>query len=187
MVVDETQKIINSIKNFRPFFQNGNSKKEELEFLKSWQKVFEPYTYEDVSKNLNNWFKTSSHFGRTPDPYELIQGLLTETEKNKLKAKNQIIIKCPLCNVSIGLASFDKHYSRCSSLNYILINRKKYFKKETTYQEKEKLKRYTDEEFNEVYVLFLKQIKKYVSSADELKCINKILSFDENKKIIMNL
>lgn len=187
MVVDETQKIINTIKTFRPFFQNGNSKKEEIEFLKNWQKVFEPYTFDDINKNLNNWFKTSSHFGRTPDPYELVQGLLTETEKNQLKSKNQIVIKCPICNVSIGLVSFNKHFTRCSSLDYIVNNRRKYFNKNTSYQELERLKRCSDSEFNKIYILFLNQIKKYNKSSDELKCINKILSFDENKRIVGNL
>ncbi|MCI9585672.1 MAG: hypothetical protein HFH45_03450 [Bacilli bacterium] len=172
MVIDDSQKIINKIKSFRPFFQTGNSKKEDTEFLKTWHKVFEPYIYDDVDKALDSFF-SSDNFGKTPDPYQLVKGLLTEKEKQKLQDKNSIRVYCPLCKKPYGLSELDIHYDRCSSINYIVSNRQKYFGKSTNMA---KLNSLTDKQLDEFYMKFIRELREVVTSQDELNAINKLLS-----------
>lgn len=173
MTLNDTEKIIFDIKSYRPFFQTGNSKKEETTFVKSWFKVFEPYSYDEVNINLDKWFKSSNNFGKTPTPHELIHGLLTETEKQKLKDKNAIRIYCPICNSKFGLVEFESHYSRCSSVKYIVDCREKYYNKTTN---SEKLFSLSDEKFDEIYMNFVKELKKVLTNEQEIKCIDNLLN-----------
>lgn len=182
MVIDETRKIISEVKAFRPYFSTGNSQKEDIAFARTWQRVFEPYAYDDVSEKLNSWFKSSDHFGKTPDAYELIKGLLTIKDKQNLENKSMIIISCHLCGNKYSLDKFDEHFGRCLSIDYIVRVRKKYLDKETSQEQIQKLKSMSEEKFNEVYLNYIENLKDVITNQNELNAINHLLEKENNSE-----
>ncbi len=178
MTIDETKLIVNKIKSFRPFFQTGFSKSQEIDFVRNWSRVFEPYDYHEVDRNLDTWFSEKGHFGKTPEPYELISGLLTIEHKIVIRDKNAIKIRCPICFKKLGLVEFDNHFKRCSSIEFIVRTRKKYFGKVT---EKNKLWQIDDEKFNELYLQYCNQLLLMQISNDERKGLQKVL---ESREVI---
>lgn len=176
MSIDETKLIVDKIKSFRPFFQTGLSKSQEIDFVRNWSKVFEPYDYKEVDKKLDQWFSERGHFGKTPEPYELITGLLTIVQKTKLHDKNIIIIFCPICRKKYGLIDFDNHYKKCSSIEFIYLTRKKYFEKHT---DKSMLWKIDDKKFEELYIDYCKRLLDKNINGDERKSIIRVLKSRE--------
>lgn len=176
MTIEDTKKLIKKIKMFRPFFQTGNSTREDDTFAKEWFKILEPYSSIDINTNLEIYFKNSNNFGKTPEPFQLIHGCVTEKEKIKLNDKNSIRVRCPICGKVFGLSVLDDHYGRCSSIDYLVKNQKKYFDKDVSEETIQKLFEASDEKFDEVYMNFIKRLKPVVDTGNELDAINKLLN-----------
>ncbi len=98
MTIDETKKVIQKIKTFRPFFQTGNSSSEEINFRKEWHRVLESYDYEDVDRKLNEYFKDGDNVGRIPDAYYLVKFLKTHEEKQQAGGTTDTRIR-PYCRM----------------------------------------------------------------------------------------
>ena len=152
MTALETKEIIQKIKIFRPFFQTGNSKSEERKFIEEWDKVLKDYSYEDVDKKVDEYFKDGNNIGKVPDPYYLVKYLNTETEK---KSSDGLVVRCPICQKEMQACDFENHYGRCLSVSYICKRSKMYFGQTP---DTEKLYAMEQREFNRKYLEFLKKL-----------------------------
>lgn len=113
--------------------------------ISEWNRILEPYDYEDVDKKLDEYFKNGDNFGKYPDVYYLIKYLKKQDEKLKVGIN---YARCHLCQRLIDCTEFNEHYDRCSSVDYICRMSEKYFNKKLN---KEKLLNANKNEFEKYY------------------------------------
>lgn len=181
MTIDETKKVIQKIKTFRPFFQTGNSSSEEINFRKEWHRVLGSYDYEDVDRKLNEYFKDGDNVGRIPDVYYLVRYLKSSTDKRQ---SDGIWIRCNLCGEEIADKHFDRHFDRCSSVNYIYKKTQEIFNQKI---DKSKLFKMTQEEFDRRYLCFLQQVKEKTTDEEEKNRVEKIIRMLNGEKVNLTL
>ena len=116
----EVGKIMDKIRAFRQSFLVTDNTFNE------WCKILEPYRYEDVDKKLDEYFRDSSNFGQYPDAYYLTKYLKTEEQ---LSQTQEINAKCSLCGKEMPYNELEEHYDRCSSIDYVYRESRKYLHK----------------------------------------------------------
>lgn len=146
MTREESTKIVDKIQIHRQSFLV--TQKVYLE----WYRILEPYDFSDVDKQLDNYFKDSSNFGRYPDAYYLVKYLKTEEEKERL---GEWTVRCSICGKVLSFDDYDNHFERCLSVDYIKTKRLKYFNKSTN---REKLMALPRREFDQLYMKLIEQI-----------------------------
>ncbi len=182
MTIDETKKIIKKIKTFRPYFQTGNSTREEISFGKEWHKVFEEYNFSDVEKRLDKFLNNPDNYGKIPEAHYLVNTLTKITsKKDNLKG---VTVMCPKCRKELSLDEFDTHFGRCSSVDYICKKSEKYFNQILS---KEKLFALSDEEFEKKYIQFLENLKNKVESPHEKNNLEKIVKMMKGESANLTL
>ena len=120
--------------------------------IQEWCNVLAPYDREDVTKKLDEYFKDSDNFGRYPDVYYLTRFLKTIEEK---KIYNIPHAFCQICGQAVKFANYEKHYERCSSIEYVTEIGERYLNKKIS---KEKLRATDDETFNKYYYAICKEV-----------------------------
>ncbi len=114
--------------------------------IAEWRRVLEPYDSEDVNKKLDEFFKnTEENFGRYPDAYYLTKYLKRHDEKLKVGIN---YVRCQICQQPVELTEYDKHYDRCSSIEYLCKIAEKYYNRKLNKKELWKL---SDKDFEEKY------------------------------------
>ena len=88
-----------------------------------------------------------------------------------------------MCEKQIDLRDYDKHYSRCSAINYIENYMEKFFNKKV--KNKDELFLMSDEKFNSMYDKFLNKIVGKKISRVETEIILKIL-YPNEEEIVIN-
>lgn len=161
----ETQKILSKIKTFRQAFLI------ERNTLVEWLNILEPYSYDDVDKKLDDYFREGNNFGQAPDPYILTRNLTKIEDKQKYR---NATIRCQLCNCLVSHSDYDKHYDRCSSVDYIYRMSKKFFNKKLN---KSELMHLPNEKFDKAYWTFCDSLYERMPNGLEKHCLeNAILS-----------
>lgn len=150
MTREEVTNIVDKVKVYRQSFLVSDS------VYREWSRILAPYDYADVSKKLDEYFQDGDNFGRYPDPYYLTRYLRTIDEK---KATPNVSAICPICKKQMNPIDYRKHYDRCSSANYLSVQSKKHFGKTLSHQ---KLMEVTQEQFDEYYWKFCKQLYEIV-------------------------
>lgn len=145
----DVKNILNKIKAFRQSFDINNSTLEE------WEKILKPYSYKDVEKKLDDYFREGSNFGQYPDAYYLIKYLKTEDEKSRI---GEIVVKCQICREKIPYIEYNEHFDRCSSIEFIK-NNEEYLKREFN---KEKMWSMNNTEFEKLYWKFCEELLKVI-------------------------
>lgn len=154
MTLEQTGRIIEKIRIHRPSFLGHLDKAGITNFKIEWNKILEPYAYEDVDKKLDDYFQDSTNYGKYPDVYYLIRFLRTIEEKEQA---SNICVKCQICNEEVDFFEYDTHFNRCSGVNYLEKISMKYFGK---HLDVKKVKEKSEKEFNEFYKNIIKQIYK---------------------------
>ena len=117
---EQSKKIIDKIKVFRQSFL------ATPEIYSGWYEILKDYRYEDVDKKLDEYFKDATNFGQYPDAYYLTKFLKTEEE---LELTKEVMARCPLCKNEMPYNGLDEHYDRCSSIDYVYTQSRKYLHK----------------------------------------------------------
>ena len=139
MTREESKSLVDKIQVYRQSFLITKIVYEE------WFRVLEPYDYEDVNNKLDDYFRDSDNFGRYPDVYYLTRFLKTIEEKKILSIPHAL---CQICGKSVEYEKYNKHYERCSSIDYIVEMSKRYLGKEL---KKSELFELNDFKFDELY------------------------------------
>lgn len=148
--------------------------------IKEWYSELKKYDYEDVNKKFEEHLRSENYGESIPKLYFLTK-YLTKTE-DKGKVKNYVVY-CQLCEKQIDLRDYDKHYSRCSAINYIENYMEKFFNKKV--KNKDELFLMSDEKFNSMYDKFLNKIVGKKISRVETEIILKIL-YPNEEEIVIN-
>lgn len=117
---EQSKKIIDKIKVFRQSFL------ATPEIYSGWYEILKDYRYEDVDKKLDEYFKDATNFGQYPDAYYLTKYLKTEEELSKTA---NIQARCPICGELMDYNDLGTHYYRCSSIDYVYTQGRKYLHK----------------------------------------------------------
>lgn len=135
----QVDKLLNKIIAFRQSFNITDN------LFSEWCKILEPYSYEDVDKKLDEYFKDGDNFGRYPDAYYLTRYLKTEEEKSNTQ---EIKARCSICGKEMPYNDLEEHFDRCSSVDYVCTMSEKYMNKKL---DKEKLFALSKSEFDKKY------------------------------------
>lgn len=137
-----------------------------------WYRELKDYDLEDVLDKLDKHFRSEEYGNSIPKVYFLTKYCQkTETKKKKLNEKTRVV--CQLCKETIELKNYDNHYSRCSSVNYVINQARKYYDKELS---RESLMNMSDKEFNARYDKLLLTVQKNTEDPTEEERIAHILN-----------
>lgn len=145
---EQSKKIIDKIKVFRQSFL------ATPEIYSGWYEILKDYRYEDVDKKLDEYFKDATNFGQYPDAYYLTKFLKTEEE---LELTKEVMARCPLCKKEMPYNDLGEHYYRCSSIDYVYTQGRKYLHK--TF-DKEKMWAMDKSTFDKFYIKVCEEIFK---------------------------
>lgn len=161
MTRDETKSFMKRIKQHYQEFTIDNYKLEE------WHRELKKYDFEDVNKKFEEHLQNETYGRDIPKIYFLTKYIKTIEEKEKAK---QTIAKtrCFLCGKEMMNSEFDKHFDRCSSVDYFIRKYKQIYGEEL---EREKLMKMSDEAFDRNYEKLLNQVMKTSTDENEIKRI----------------
>lgn len=111
-----------------------------------WYRILKKYNRDDVYSNLEKYLSIERNRNRIPMPQDLAKGLLT-IEQQKTKSKDNFKIDCQLCHRFMTLEEYNNHYSKCSSVTYLL----KIFEKRDMNVSREELENLDEKTFRGVY------------------------------------
>lgn len=133
--------------------------------MNEWYNELKDYKNEDVNRKLEEHLKSQEYGMYVPKLYFLTKYLVKEKEQNLPKIET---VECPKCHEYVLFADFDKHFDRCSSVDYVILKTKEYFNKELN---RDLLMNMNQEEFDNKYNKLLNYIAKVTEDSKEQKRI----------------
>lgn len=167
----ESKQIIDKIKTFRQSFLATD------EVYTGWYEILKNYRYEDVDKKLDEYFKESSNFGQYPDAYYLTKYLKTEEELSKTQ---EVKARCSLCGKEMPYNNLEEHYDRCSSIDYVYRESRKYLHK--TF-DKDKLWAMDKQTFDKLYWKVCDELFRVMPNCLQRKCLENAILTHQGKEI----
>lgn len=153
---DEVTELLNYINLNYPYF------KVDSEVVSAWLNELQMYDVEDVKRNLKELMAEDLYSKTPPLLSRIIRGLTPKKEKIDF---TKTIYFCPRCNKGFNSKEeCDDHFDRCSSVDYVIRETRKWFKKELTRKE---LFAMSDEEFQERYYKLLHWIHDHTQNESE--------------------
>lgn len=120
----QLNEVKNLIERIDMHYDTNHSKDDD--YVKEWYKELKKYDSEDVNRRLEEHLK--GEYGNIPPKlYFLIKNLKTPEQKIKM---GSIYTNCTLCGCKLNILDFDEHYDRCSKVQFIKDNVKKYLDQE---------------------------------------------------------
>lgn len=139
-----------------PNFESSSEK------INVWLNELQMYDAEDIKRNLKELMAEDLYSKTPPLLSRIIRGL---TPKNEKVDFTKTIYFCSRCNKAFNSKEkCDEHFDRCSSVDYVIRETKKWFKKELTRKE---LFNMSDEEFQEKYKKMLLWIHDHTTDERE--------------------
>lgn len=164
MTRQEVIKLIEFITIHRPNFRSRLGDKILKDMIEDWTRILGPYDYDDIFNNLEEFFKDERNYGKDPDAYQLIKGVLTTEDK---KTNNLGRVSCQFCGRWFNRLEIYHHEPRCRSIKHIERECRKYLNREL--EDKAELYRMTDEEFNERYIKALEFLLPHMTGEERIR------------------
>lgn len=143
----EVKELIDLIVIHRPFFKSRLGDSVYQDMLNEWTRIMGPYDFEDIRNNLENFLKDERNYGKDPDAYQLIRGLLT-TEDKKTNSLGRVA--CQFCGRWFNRLELADHEDRCRSVKYLKRVYKKYLNSNLNVSKE--LYEMNQEEFDKRYI-----------------------------------
>lgn len=138
----EKKQVINFMQRIKSHYQEFIIDDYKIE---EWYNELKDYSMEDVMNKLEQHLRSEEYGSQIPKVYFLTKYLTKEKDKGKsIKGK----IECIICHNFIDITDWDKHFDRCSSVDYLNRKNIQYFNKSI---DKEKYMNMDLREFNEKY------------------------------------
>lgn len=166
MTREESKNLMKRIKEHYQDFIVDEGKIDE------WHRYFKDYSYNDVSKKLDEHLSSQEYGQYIPKVAFLVKYLTKEEDKGKVEDYK---IQCYLCGRYLRNSEYQKHFSRCSSIDYMNFQRKKYFGKEIDEQGKKQLWNMEEEIFRKKYREMLEFIQKNTNDMYEKDRVTALL------------
>ena len=170
MTRNDVNDLIRIIQVHRPYFVTRLGDEIYKDTVNEWTRLMEPYDYEDVKNNLENFLKNENNYGKEPDAYQLIRGLLTTKDKEE-NSKGKAY--CMFCNRLLPLTELHEHEDRCRSIKYIEKLYRKYFNRQLV--DKPELYRMRNTDFDKAYIKVLEKVLPMVTESIEKKGITNVI------------
>lgn len=136
------EEVYELLERVRVYYQNMSRADTVYEI---WYNVLKNYSYQEVCEGLEKYVSFKENRKRIPTPYDLIDDI--SSIKQKAEATNDFVIDCNLCHKNMTLSEYNRHYSKCSSISYLLL----IFKKANKNVTRTELESLSDEDFEKVY------------------------------------
>lgn len=137
--------------------------------INEWYRELKDYSLDDVMEKLEIHLKSEQYGNQIPKVHFLIKYLTKEKDKGKqLKGVKQ----CHICYSFIDLDEFEKHFDRCSSVDYLNRRNIDYFNKPI---DKEKYMNMEQKEFDEKYNKMCYYIFEHTQDQREKYCLEHYL------------
>lgn len=134
----EVTEALGRIKSHYPYFTVENY------VVTEWLRFLKPYDNYDVNQKLDAYFQDDSK-ERPPTVKYLMKYL--QTPGQKATNSNNFRIDCQLCHKFMTLDEYNNHYSKCLSINYLLM----IFKNKDMNVSREELENLDEKTFRGVY------------------------------------
>jgi hypothetical protein len=156
---------------------------EELKtkFLNDFEKKYSKYDYSEVNTKLDQHLRSEQYGQNIPKLYFLTKNLITLEEKEN---HSEHIVICPICRQRMRFEGYSKHFERCSSIEYLEIQAKKYDLKNF---DKSGLRKMTQVEFDRIYDKVLEFVYRNSEDAEERKRIEVIFKSKTNPNLQVNI
>lgn len=130
--------------------------------IDTWLNELQMFDVDDVKRNLKELMAEDLYSKTPPLLSRIIRGL---TPKNEKIDFTKTVYFCSRCNKGFNSKEdCDEHFDRCSSVDYVIRETRKWFKKELTRKE---LFAMSDEEFQERYFKLLHWIHDHTQNESE--------------------
>ena len=129
--------------------------------IQEWYQALKDFDFEDVNRKLESHLRSETYGESIPKVYFLTKYLTPSKDKGKIE---KFKINCPICNECVTDDEFDKHYSKCLSIEYLSKQSIKYKNQEL---DKEKYKNMSDEEFEKKYDAICEYVLKKTEDLEE--------------------
>lgn len=137
--------------------------------IDEWYKELKDYTEEDVNKKLDQHLNSEQYGSMIPRVNFLTKYLTKEKDKGKQLIGSK---QCHICMKFINLEEFEKHFDRCSSVDYLNRRNIQYFNKPI---DKEKYMTMEQKEFDEKYNKMCYYIFEHTQDVREKYCLEHYL------------
>lgn len=170
MTRNDVNNLVKIIQVHRPYFVTRLGDEIYKELVNEWARLMEPYDYEDVKANLEKFLMNENNYGREPDAYQLIRGLLTTKDKEE-NSKGKVC--CMFCNRIMTRLEIHEHEDRCRSIKYLKRLYKKYFKREL--EDVAELYNMPGEDFDKAYIFVLEKALPYMTDLTEKRGVTNVI------------
>lgn len=167
MKLKDTHEIMDYIKNNykEPFSQ---------EAANMWTKELLKYDKDDVINSLKRIMADEYYQKNLPTLVYILKGL---PKVQELDEYSKWKINCDLCGRWFNSREeLDKHFERCSSVNYIITQSKKWNNKEFNSYERKMLYDMPENEFQIKYMQLLHYIYEHTDNEFEKQCIDNVFN-----------
>lgn len=139
----------------------------DKDIINDWYKVLKNYDLKDINNSLNYYMENYTEY--PPKVYNLTKGYSTIENKGLLSNAKT---RCQLCNKEIYMVDYDKHYSRCLDIEYLIKNGKKYLDKNWS---KEQFYSLNDIELEDKVIKMQKVVYENTNNSFEKNMLEKFL------------
>lgn len=146
MTREEVKSLVEKVKLYRPMFKGMLGTEGLLRLIGEWYEKLEPYDYEDINKNLDDFFKDENNLSKYPDVFQLMRNTPTIEQKAQ---KGKVKVTCQFCGRWFDVTEKDTHEDRCRSIKYMDKIKKRYFG--MGLKDKRELYQMSQAEFDEKY------------------------------------
>lgn len=175
MTIQETNQLMERIKQHYQEFVIDDYKVEE------WFKELSKYDCSEVNNKLEQHLRSEQYGQHIPKLYFLTKNLLTLEQK---ETHSEHIIFCPLCKQRMKHEQFEKHFDRCSSIEYLETQAKKH---ELKNFDKSAFRKMAQVEFDRIYDKVLKYVYSNTKDETEKKRIEVIFKSRTDPNLQVNL
>lgn len=145
--------------------------------INAWLNTLHQYDCEEVKKSLDEAMSEERFQREPPQAQYLVRGLVKKYDKVDYSKQ---VIYCQICNRPLNQGDYDRHFDRCSSIEYIL-NQCKRFNAPCSYSKKE-LFEMLDESFEEYYKKILRYVQEHTTDKSEKQRIEFIFNPPSEEK-----
>lgn len=141
MTKDETKTFLKRIKQHYQEFAVDDYK------LNEWYKELKDYSNEDVNQKFEEHLRSEQYGSTIPKIWFLTKYLTKENKKGQNNANN-IKTNCQLCGKEVTLSEYENHYRKCSSVDYVIRQFRRF---ENKIFDREKIEQLDQERFDKLY------------------------------------
>lgn len=135
-----------------------------------WYRELRDYDFEDVNKKLESHLRSETYGESIPKLFFLTKYL----EKSKDKGKRlRCDVSCPICKEWFDVDELNRHYERCSSINYLNKQSLKYKGEEI---DRKAYLNLSYEDFNKKYDAICEYVYKHTEDEEEKHYIKNYLN-----------